>query len=195
MLEIANEVSCDIEEIYANEGKVTNKLADAYVAIAAAPFNLAGHIKDKYDAKYKSKPTHVTPKKVDNSVYRIPNKDYRIDAKDFEYPGCVKYIERLLKRELPNALKDPVVRKALNEGIERLSKEDDCKYTIKDYNFGVDILEYDAHDGIYVISPNQDFTVTGNGSEVVYYLGAVLERYGWEVDYGDGDEGCLYVTW
>ena len=51
---------------------------------------------------------------------------------------------------------------------------------------------YDEEMEYICISPNQDFTLS-YGNEIVYMFGEYInEKYGCYVDYGDGDEGCIY---
>ena len=47
--------------------------------------------------------------------------------------------------------------------------------------------------GNYIsISSEQDFTIS-YGYEIVYMFGEYIkEKYGCYVNYGDGDEGCIY---
>ena len=109
-------------------------------------------------------------------------------------------MEALLKKELKAVLRDPKIKQALNDKLDKFNKEykdwgfdrpakfSDLKFTVE--NDGDEYFIID--DSTQVLRHQVGYIVV---DELVERIKPFMKNYSWiHVDTGDGDEGCIYFT-
>ena len=199
MIDIANEVASNIDEIYASEAKL-NKFQQFGYNRALKHMKRQKSNETLFDrlTELGNKIEEKNRTKREKEIEKTRGKYIQYKLKASCADDCVKF----LKAELSKLLRNSVVNRELQKELTELNDHYDENYKMSDYKFEVDVFEECDDRIILVICDSDQSLCIAAHNHVIEPLSKTLSNnvklmnkhpeIG-EIDTGDGDEGCIYI--